>query len=156
RGVKVADKVVLGKVLRREFLFDDGKKVKDIDAVKKYYDQNKGKVFFYVEVVTIEIVENLKGPIQGQVKIIELYGGNFDSCWGSLEFLEIDKFYVLSMQDYFYPFQGENGGDRWGYELGTCYHSSLVYNNEKREVTGILRKEKVKTIPYSRLKKIII
>jgi len=151
KGAKNADQVILGKILKREFKVDDGTIIYDNDKLEKHFTENKGKVFHYVEILTVEIVETIRG--KKDKKVIEVYGGNFDSCWNPLTYFKINQFYVISLFETINPLEYDTPLEmKLGYELGACQNNFLSVNSDLDKVTGILRKKK-KTITYEKLKR---
>jgi hypothetical protein len=151
KGAKIADKVILGRIIKREFKVDDGTKLYDNDKLEKYFIKNKGKVFHYVEILTVEVIETIRGKKEGTT--IEIYGGNFDSCWSSLNYLKTNESYIISLFETINPLEFDKPIENsFGYELGACQTSSLSINSNLDEVTGIIRKKK-KTISYEKLKR---
>ena len=151
KGAKIADKVILGKIINREFKVDDGTKLSDSDKLEKHFADNKGKVFYYVEILTVEIIETIKG--KKEKNTVEIYGGNFDSCWSSLSYLKINEFYIISIFETINPLEfGQSVHNNIGYELGACQNSSLSIDSDLNKVKGFLRNEK-KTITYRKLKR---
>ncbi len=151
KGAKIADKVILGKIINREFKVDDGTKLFDSEKLEKHFADNKGKVFHYVEILTVEIIETIRG--KKEENTIEIYGGNFDSCWSSLSYLKINEFYIISLFETINPLEYDKPiENNIGYELGACQNSSLSIDSDLNKVKGFLRKKK-RTISYEKLKR---
>ncbi len=151
KGAKHSDIAILGKITDRQFKIDDGTVLNKEGDVKEYFIKNKGKVFFYVEILTIEIVESIRSKMNKGEKI-KLHGGNANSCWSSLSKLKKDKLYVLSLNESYALLPYTIKKTDIAYELNVCcYSSSLELSSDKKNVTGIIRKKKVKTIPYRKL-----